>query len=259
MNWRGGFRSEPFELDDHAHLCRRRHTLVVGLTLVTGCADAMGFLKLGGAFSSVMTGNMVLLGLSIGHQEAALAVTSATAIASYIIGVIGGARIAGIARSSDPVWPRSVTRALTVELVLLAGFLFLWEATIGDRSNILKLSLLAIAAAALGMQGSAVQRFGIPGLSSTYLTGTLTTVISSLAARRPLRSALPSSAVLLALVIGAGAGAACTAHLEPLAPILLVAPLAFVLLESSKIADHQADTCTDANNDSNPHLETQGS
>jgi len=50
-------------------LRRRRHSLVVVLTFDTGCADATGFLALGGAFSSVMTGNMVLLGLSAGYTK----------------------------------------------------------------------------------------------------------------------------------------------------------------------------------------------
>jgi hypothetical protein len=35
-------------------LRRRRHSLVVVLTFVTGCADATGFLALGGALSSVI-------------------------------------------------------------------------------------------------------------------------------------------------------------------------------------------------------------
>lgn len=250
MRYKVGLRSDAFTLDELTRLRRRRHQIVVALTFVTGSADAMGFLMLGGAFSSVMTGNMVLLGLSVGHQEAALAVTSATAITSYVIGVIVGARVAGSARPDDPVWPRSVTRALTVELVVMIGFLVLWEATIGDRPADLKLLMLAVAATALGIQSSAVQRFGVHGLSSTYLTGTLTTVIGSLSARQPLRSVMPSFNVLLALVVGSGVGAACTAHLEPLAPLLLVVPLSIVVLESAKVADRHAsagaDTCSDS-------------
>lgn len=73
-----------------AVLRRRRHALVVVLTFVTGSADATGFLALGGAFSSVMTGNMVLLGLSAGTASAALAINSGSAIASYIMGVLIG-------------------------------------------------------------------------------------------------------------------------------------------------------------------------
>lgn len=74
---------------------RRRDILVVPLTFVTGCADAIGFLALGGAFASVMTGNLVLLGLSGGSGRGQLALTSSSAIASFIIGLLLGARIAG--------------------------------------------------------------------------------------------------------------------------------------------------------------------
>jgi uncharacterized membrane protein YoaK (UPF0700 family) len=36
--------------------------------------------------------------------------------------------------------------------------------------------LLALTALALGIQSAAIQRFGVLGLSTTYLTGTLTTL-----------------------------------------------------------------------------------
>ncbi len=101
--------------------------------------------------------------------------------------------------------------------------------------------MLAVAAAALGIQGSAVQRFGVHGLSSTYLTGTLTTVIGSIAARQPLSNTIPSVKVLLSLVLGSGVGAVCTAHIEPLSPFLLVVPLGIVVLKSGKILDKEAD------------------
>ncbi len=214
---------------------RRRHTLVVVLTLVTGCADATGFLALGGAFSSVMTGNMVLLGLSAGHTEAALAITSGSAIISYVVGVLLGAHIAGVAVPGDPVWPRQVTRSLTAEAVVLLSFLLVWEVTLGDRSSGAALALLMIAAGALGIQSSAIQRFGVSGLSSTYLTGTLTTLIGAIAARSPHRTLLPSAQVLTALIVGAGVGALVVEHLPWLSPILIIVPLVVVIALSTKL------------------------
>jgi uncharacterized membrane protein YoaK (UPF0700 family) len=214
---------------------RRRHALVVVLTVVTGCADATGFVALGGAFSSVMTGNMVLLGLSAGHADAALAVTAGAAIASYILGVLLGASIAGGARAGDPVWPREVSRALLVELVVFVGFLAVWEATLDERSQTVELALLAIAAGALGIQSSAVQRFGVPGLSSTYLTGTLTSLISAVAARRPWAAMRPQAEILLALIAGAAAGAVVVDVAPWLSPVLLVLPLAGVLACSARL------------------------
>ncbi|UZJ25962.1 DUF1275 domain-containing protein [Rhodococcus antarcticus] len=218
-------------------LKRRRHTLVVLLTLVTGAADATGFLALGGAFSSVMTGNMVLLGLSAGHTDAALAVTSGSAIISYVVGVLLGAHVAGAAVPGDPVWPRQVSRALTVEGAVLLVFLLVWEVTLGDRSTGTALALLMIAAAALGIQSSAIQRFGVSGLSSTYLTGTLTTLIGAVAARSPRHTLLPSAQVLSALVVGAGAGALVVEHLPWFSPVLIIGPLVVVVGLSRRVHD----------------------
>src|SRR5919107_2462652 len=101
---------------------RRRQALVVVLTFVTGAADAMGFLALGGAFSSVMTGNMVLLGLSVGRADGELALTSAAAIGSFVVGVLVGAHLAGVPEERDPVWPRAVNRALLLEAAVFVVF-----------------------------------------------------------------------------------------------------------------------------------------
>ncbi|GLZ40278.1 YoaK family protein [Actinokineospora sp. NBRC 105648] len=221
-------RSTRRPADDRA--LRERHALVVALTFVTGAADATGFLALGGAFSSVMTGNMVLLGLSTGTADAELARNAGSAIAAYVLGVLVGAWVAGTATDKDPVWPRQVTAALGLELAALTVFAVLWELTQGERSPGLRLTLLAIAAAALGIQGSAVQRFGVPGLSSTYLTGTLTTLIGGVAARRPRHELLPNARVLTALIVGAGAGAVVVDHAPRWSPALLVVPMAVISL-----------------------------
>ncbi|WBB68493.1 YoaK family protein [Micromonospora sp. WMMD812] len=220
---------------DH-HRPRRRHALVVVLTFLTGSADAIGFLALGGAFSSVMTGNMVLLGLSAGRGDAELAVTSGCAIASFIVGVLAGARLAGRAEPDDPVWPRRVTRALVLELLVFLVFLVVWEATLRDRAEQVDLALLMLSAAALGIQSSAVQRFGVPGLSSTYLTGTLTSLIAGVAVRSPWRSLRPNAHVLVSLVTGAAVGALVARHLPALAPVLLIVPLVLVIAAASRLA-----------------------
>ena len=214
---------------------RSRHALVVVLTFVTGSADAMGFLALGGAFSSVMTGNMVLFGLSAGRADAGLAVTSGCAILGFAFGVLVGARIAGAARSGDPVWPRRVTWALLVELAVFGGYAVAWELTAGDRSSTAELALLVVSATALGMQSSAIQRFGVSGLSSTYLTGTLTSLIGDVAARSRWPALRPRVQVLLALMTGAAVGAVVTAALPRLAPGLLLLPLAGVVGASLRL------------------------
>jgi uncharacterized membrane protein YoaK (UPF0700 family) len=220
---------------DRSGAVRRRHALVVVLTFATGAADALGFLALGGAFSSVMTGNMVLLGLSAGAADAELAVTTGSAILAFVVGLLVGAKIAGAPTDGDTVWPRPVTRALLVELVVFCGYLVGWVATQGDRSDRAALGLLMCSAVALGLQSSAVQRFGVSGLSSTYLTGTLTSLIGDLAARRPRTTWLPRGQVLLSLMAGAALGSLVTLHVPRLAPALCVVPLAIVSLGARRI------------------------
>ncbi|MEU1687803.1 YoaK family protein [Micromonospora sp. NPDC005707] len=219
------------------NLARRRQALVVVLTFLTGSADAIGFLALGGAFSSVMTGNMVLLGLSAGSGDADLALTSGCAIVSFITGVLAGARLAGSAQPDDPVWPRRVTHTLVLELLVFVVFLVVWVVNLPSRSEQVDLGLLMLSAAALGVQSSAIQRFGVPGLSSTYLTGTLTSLIAGVAARSPWHSLRPKAHVLSALVTGAVVGALMAGHLPAWSPVLLIAPLLLVIVASARIAE----------------------
>ena len=90
---------------------RVRDTLMVFLAINSGATDAIAFLCLGGAFTSVMTGNMVLLGVSASRLDSSLAVHTGAAIIYFVAGCAVGTRIAGNARPDDPVWPRSVTVA----------------------------------------------------------------------------------------------------------------------------------------------------
>jgi len=50
------------------------------LTLTTGVLDAVTFLRLGKVFSSVITGNLALLGVAAGQLDAALALNAGLAL-----------------------------------------------------------------------------------------------------------------------------------------------------------------------------------
>src|SRR6516164_2038979 len=104
-----------------------RDSLVVLLTLTTGAVDAASFLALGNVFSSVITGNMVLLGVAAGTARPALAVHSGVALAGYMAGVAAGAPLAARREGSGGAWPPSVTVTLVVELGVLSVFTVAWE------------------------------------------------------------------------------------------------------------------------------------
>jgi uncharacterized membrane protein YoaK (UPF0700 family) len=101
---------------------RYRDILLVVLTLTTGALDAVTVVRLGKVFSSVITGNLALLGIAAGQREAALAQDAGLALAGYAAGVMLGALIAGTPEPDQPVWPVRVSYALTVEAGLLAVF-----------------------------------------------------------------------------------------------------------------------------------------
>ncbi len=67
--------------------------LAVVLTLGTGATDVASFTRLGNVFTSVMTGNLVLLGLAIGKLSGALATHAVVAFVAYVAGVAAGARL----------------------------------------------------------------------------------------------------------------------------------------------------------------------
>lgn len=206
-----------------------RNRLVVVLAVTSGAADALGFLALGSAFTSVMTGNMVLFGVATAHGDVSGMLLTSVAIGAFVAGAAIGTRVAGSPVSGDPVWPPAVTRALGIELVLFTGVGIAWWALGSEPPSSAYLPLLAVSAAALGLQSSAIQRFGVSGLSTTYLTGTLTTVVIRLTSGHGFRAVQHSAVILLGLVVGAGLMGALIASVPVLVPLLLVLSVGAVL------------------------------
>lgn len=200
---------------------RVRNSLVVPLAIASGATDALGFLALGSAFTSVMTGNMVLFGIAVAHRDTSALLLTAVAIGAFVAGAGIGAHLAGTPQKGDPVWPHAVTVALRWELALFTAFACAWWILDSTPPSEFFLPLLAVNAAALGLQSSAIQRFGVSGLSTTYLTGTLTHVMIGLVSGHGLRAIGHSAALLAGLVVGAALGAA----------LIRFAPAAFPLTQ----------------------------
>ncbi|HEY5103511.1 MAG TPA: YoaK family protein [Acidimicrobiales bacterium] len=207
---------------------RQRDALVILLTLVTGSIDAIGFTRLGGVFTSVMTGNMVLLGVAAGKGDVSLALHTGIAFLGFVVGSLGGARVAGHAHKDDELWPRPILMALGLELVVLFVFAAWWEIASAAPTGTAEYAMLGINAAALGVQSAATLRFGISGLSTTYLTGTLTQLLAGVAKRKEPVSGR-SALLLLALSGGAAIGAFLAVDAPRFAPLLPVGVLAFVI------------------------------
>jgi uncharacterized membrane protein YoaK (UPF0700 family) len=202
---------------------RLRDTLVVILTLATGATDVMAITRLGAVLASVMTANLVFLGLAAAQRSAALAGHVAVAIAAFIGGAALGSRLAHQRRDGEPVWPVRVTRALAVEVLFMLLLAAGWETSQGRPAGILQVALLFLAAGCMGIQSGAVAGLGVPGLSSTYMTGTLTMLLAGLTVNRRLE--VRSGLTLTALIVGAAACGILVAAAPPFAPLVPLAVL----------------------------------
>jgi Protein of unknown function (DUF1275) len=134
--------------------------LAVVLTLGTGATDVASFTRLGGVFASVMTGNLVLLGLAVGRLSGALAMRAVVTCAGYMAGVAAGARMVPAGQAPAAPWRQALRAALPVEFVLLAGFTVGWELTGAAPRGAAQIVLLVVAAAAMGTQSAAAVSFG---------------------------------------------------------------------------------------------------
>jgi uncharacterized membrane protein YoaK (UPF0700 family) len=217
-------------------------TAAVLLTVGSAATDVACFTRLGSVFASVMTSNIVFLGLSAAQHSGALAERASIGVAAYAIGVAAASRLArtghraaqaarlggpaisggaggaegsggaggaegsgGQGASGATPWSRWITASLVTEILVLAVFAAGWEITGAKPEGGAQLFLLALAALAMGMQSAVVAVMGLGGVSTTYLTGTLTTLIDSLASARPRQEGNGRRvASLCALAAGAG-------------------------------------------------------
>ena len=207
-----------------------RDGLLVLLTLTTGAVDAACFLHLGDVFSSVITGNLVLLGVAAATQSASLAINGGVALAGYAAGVLAGAPIATRRVRGGEIWPPSVSVTLVAEFCVLAGFSVGWELTGGSPGSTARVLLIAALAAAMGIQSAAVRQLG--GMSTTYLTGTLTAVLAELVTRDRASGVARSVGVFAAIVSGAVAGGLVAEHAPAWLPAVIMTPLAAVVIAS---------------------------
>lgn len=217
---------------------RTRDLLVIVLTVASGAVDAISFQGLGGVFTAVMTGNLVLFGLAVGGGALAAAARSASALPAYAAGVflaglITGPQGAGSRGGSVP-WPARVTVALGGELGVEIGWLVGWLATGGRPEGGALLVLIAMSALAMGIQAGAVRSLSLPAMSTTYLTGTLTWLVGRLATGpRGASGWGVQAAAIGGLMVGAASAAALLRAAPRWSAVLPVTLIAVVVVTAT--------------------------
>ncbi len=224
---------------------RLRDLLLALLGLTTGAVDATAFDRLGHVFASVVTGNLILLGISAERANGKLAMFGGCALACYSLGVVlGRSTVVVLGRGArgrprspagkrdESSWSPAATTALLCDLLLLVAFSITWELAGNHPDRTLQLLLLAFAAAAMGAQSCAVRQLG--SFSTTYLTSTLTGMLEAILARSWSASTARGLAIIVAAVTGAAAAIALITEVRATLPILPLAPLVTVIITARR-------------------------
>lgn len=214
-------------------MLRSRDRLLLLLALATGATDAAAFERLGHVFASVITGNLVLLGVSAVDGEHRLTLLAGCALAGYAAGVLAGAPRHKQA-PPEGGWPRGATLALSGELFVLVLFALGWELAGRHPDEGWQAVLVVVAGGAMGIQSTAVRRLG--QVSTTYLTSTLTGLLEELRAWRRSEGQLRSLAILASALGGAAAGTALVLYARGLLPLLQLVPVLGVILASRRLS-----------------------
>jgi uncharacterized membrane protein YoaK (UPF0700 family) len=139
------------------------------LTTVTGLIDAASYLALGRVFVANMTGNIVFLGFAAADTRNFSIPASATATLLFLLGALAGGWLAfRLAHHRG----RFLAVVVYLEIALTTAALALC-ALLGAGAQA-QYPLIALLAAAMGLQNAAARRLGVPDLTTTVLTLTLT-------------------------------------------------------------------------------------
>ncbi len=145
---------------------------LIALAGAAGCVDATAFLRLDQIFPANQTGNTVLLGIAVGRGDWTAALRSGVSLIAFCAGVLVLGYI--VRRRPRGGWGREAALALGAEAVLLLALVAVWHTAPVAVA-------IALAAVAMGMQSLAAHRVGVAGVSTTFVTGTITRLSERLA------------------------------------------------------------------------------
>ena len=131
------------------------------LCLVAGYVDAVGYIEFGGVFAANMTGNTVLLAIAGAQGEWHRVEIYVVTLGAFFLGALFASLV-----------KRALGR-LFVPLLLEAALLLLVDALVRHAPPENAVPLIALLAAAMGLQGASVTRFGSTGLNTVVVTTTI--------------------------------------------------------------------------------------
>jgi uncharacterized membrane protein YoaK (UPF0700 family) len=147
---------------------------LAALTVVSGFVDAVSFLGLGHVFTANMTGNVVLIGFAAAGAPGFSMAASGCALGAFVVGAVAGGRLARRTRPSRNL----LLAAMVIEATCTAGAAVVAGTVSAIGEGWPRYTVIALLAAAMGLRNTAVRRVGVPDMSTTVLTTTLTGLAS---------------------------------------------------------------------------------
>lgn len=131
----------------------------------------MSYLKLGHVFVANMTGNVVFLGFAAaGVSDFSIAI-SLVAIGAFLLGALAGGRLG---TSAGQHRGRLLALATYAQIGLVGLALAVSLVSFDTSPGISPYALVLLLALAMGLQNATARRLGVPDLTTTVLTLTLT-------------------------------------------------------------------------------------
>ena len=207
--------------------------LSIGLAFVGGYGDAASFV-LAKTFTGHVTGNLVLAAIAAAAHDWRATLAPLSAIVTFLIGIFLSVLIVRPLKTWSS-WPLLRT-VMGIEVILLVAASLALSSGLAHRVGIFVIFL----SLALGLQNGAFRRVGGISVHTTYLTGMITSLIST-EAEQYTSAEVPHDerahdpkiellcGVWIAFVLGAGTGAAMSFHFKALGILgaaLLLIPLA---------------------------------
>ena len=151
--------------------------VTTGLYMISatcGLVDAVCFLALGGVFAEMMTGNLLLMALSIG-TGGALGETARyiPAILAFTLGALVGGRLL---RAPGRLQERRI--GFAVEWIVIIAATALTCVAEPNAHNLAGHIVVAMLALAMGIQNAMVRVYGVPDIATNVMTVTFTGIIA---------------------------------------------------------------------------------
>jgi uncharacterized membrane protein YoaK (UPF0700 family) len=182
--------------------------LYFALAVVGGYGDAASVV-LAKTFTGHVTGSLVLAAIAIAAHKWSALMAHLSAVLFFLVGIISSVLI----ERALAAWPffKSLPTVLSIEVILTMTAYLAFASRAAARVEVFVVCM----SLALGMQNGAFQRTGGISVHTTYLTGMITSLMTTEAKNRQIMSARDPKlnllyGIWLAFFVGGAIGAAMT-------------------------------------------------